>query len=201
MLMLQSRWRKTRVLGKEKEEAPVSEAQEKNKALARRFMEARVKGDLDAIDEILPPNFVSHTELLPGQKPGREGVKWATAQLSAAVSNASVHFEDQIVQGDKVVSRFITHAIHDRGELMGLAPTGRELTNMGMVIHRIVEGKIAEEWAMGTVASNLRGQLLEQERIERERVEQELRVARRIQQASLPKEVPELEGWQLSPYY
>ena len=179
----------------------MSEAQEKNKALARRFMEARVKGDLDAIDEILPPNFVSHTELLPGQKPGREGVKWATAQLSAAVSNASVHFEDQIVQGDKVVSRFITHAIHDRGELMGLAPTGRELTNMGMVIHRIVEGKIAEEWAMGTVASNLRGQLLEQERIERERVEQELRVARRIQQASLPKEVPELEGWQLSPYY
>ena len=179
----------------------MSEAQEKNKALARRFMEARVKGDLDAIDEILPPNFVSHTELLPGQKPGREGVKWATAQLSAAVSNASVHFEDQIVQGDKVVSRFITHAIHDRGELMGLAPTGRELTNMGMVIHRIVGGKIAEEWAMGTVASNLRGQLLEQERIERERVEQELRVARRIQQASLPKEVPELEGWQLSPYY
>jgi len=36
---------------------------------------------------------------------------------------------------------------------------------------------------------------------ERERVEQELRVARRIQQASLPREVPTLEGWQLTPYY
>jgi serine phosphatase RsbU (regulator of sigma subunit) len=44
-------------------------------------------------------------------------------------------------------------------------------------------------------------QRLEQERIERERVEQELQVARRIQQASLPKEVPTLEGWQISPYY
>jgi serine phosphatase RsbU (regulator of sigma subunit) len=42
---------------------------------------------------------------------------------------------------------------------------------------------------------------MEQERIERERVEQELRVARRIQQASLPKEVPTLEGWQISPLY
>jgi hypothetical protein len=42
---------------------------------------------------------------------------------------------------------------------------------------------------------------LEQERSERERVEQELKVARSIQQASLPKEVPELEGWQISSYY
>ncbi len=42
-------------------------------------------------------------------------------------------------------------------------------------------------------------QLLEQEG--RKRVEQELLVARRIQQASLPKEVPELEGWQIGPYY
>src|SRR3712207_6577559 len=42
---------------------------------------------------------------------------------------------------------------------------------------------------------------LEQQIRERERVEQELRVARSIQQALLPKEVPELEGWQITPYY
>jgi serine phosphatase RsbU (regulator of sigma subunit) len=42
---------------------------------------------------------------------------------------------------------------------------------------------------------------MEQERIERERIEQELLVARRIQLASLPREVPELEGWQIAPYY
>jgi serine phosphatase RsbU (regulator of sigma subunit) len=41
----------------------------------------------------------------------------------------------------------------------------------------------------------------QQETQERQRIEQDLRVARRIQQASLPKEVPELEGWQLAPYY
>jgi serine phosphatase RsbU (regulator of sigma subunit) len=64
-----------------------------------------------------------------------------------------------------------------------------------------VEGKIAEEWGMGTIGSTLRKQRLEQEISERERIEQELRVARDIQQASLPKEVPTLEGWQVSPYY
>jgi serine phosphatase RsbU (regulator of sigma subunit) len=84
---------------------------------------------------------------------------------------------------------------------MGVAPTGREMTNMAVFIHRIVGGKIVEQWSMGSLGSKLRGQLLVQERIERERVEQELRVARSIQQASLPKEVPELEGWEIAPHY
>jgi serine phosphatase RsbU (regulator of sigma subunit)/predicted ester cyclase len=174
---------------------------EQNMALARRFMEARVKGDVDALEEILPPDFVSHTKLLPEEQPGREGVIWAAAQVAGAISNASVVVEDQIAANDKVVTRFIVHSTHDRGEIMGLAPSGREMTNRVILIHRISESKIAEEWGIGTIGSNLRGQLLEQERIERERVEQELLVARRIQQASLPKEVPTLEGWKISPYY
>jgi serine phosphatase RsbU (regulator of sigma subunit)/ketosteroid isomerase-like protein len=174
---------------------------ELNMVLARRFMEARVKGDVDALEEMLPPDFVSHTKLLPEEVQGREGVIWAAAQVAGAISNASVVVEDQVAQGDKVVTRFTVHSTHDRGEIMGLAPTGRQMTNRVILIHRICEGKIAEEWGIGTIGSNLRGQLLEQERIERERVDQELMVARRIQQASLPNEVPELEGWQISPVY
>jgi ketosteroid isomerase-like protein len=174
---------------------------EENMALARRFLEAQVKGDLDAMDEMMSPDFVGHTKLLPDQEPDREGKKWAYAQFSAATSNASIHFEDQVAAGDKVVSRFIVHPTHDRGELMGLAPSGKELVYMPIGIHRIEGGKIAEEWGGGSGLSELRRQSLEQERIERERMEQELRVARRIQQASLPKEVPTLEGWQISPHY
>jgi predicted ester cyclase len=174
---------------------------EENLALARRFLEAQVKGDLDAMDEMMAPDFVGHTKLLPDQQPDREGKKWAYAQFSAATSNASIHFEDQIAAGDKVVSRFVVHATYDRGELMGLAPSGKELVYMPIGIHRIEGGKIAEEWGGGSGLSELRRQSLEQERIERERVEQELRVARHIQQASLPKEVPTLAGWQFTPYY
>jgi serine phosphatase RsbU (regulator of sigma subunit)/predicted ester cyclase len=174
---------------------------EENMALARRYLEARVKGDVDAVDEMLAPDFVNHTTQIPGQAPDREGQIWATAQFSAAISNTSVHFEDQIAAGDKVVSRFILHTTHDRGELMGAAPSGRELTWMPVVIHRIEGGKIAEQWGGGMGLSELRRQRLEQEIRERERMEQELKVARDIQQASLPKEVPELEGWQVSPYY
>jgi ketosteroid isomerase-like protein len=174
---------------------------QENMTLARRFMEARVKADLDALDEMMTSDYVSHAKLLPDQQPDREGEKWVGAQFAAAFSNRRLLIEDQVAGGDKVVTRFIVHLTHDRGEIMGVAPSGRELTNRAIVIHRIVEGKIAEEWGLGTLGSKLRGVRLEQERIERERVEQELQVARSIQQASLPKEVPQLEGWQISPFY
>jgi serine phosphatase RsbU (regulator of sigma subunit)/ketosteroid isomerase-like protein len=174
---------------------------EKNKALVRRFFEARVKTDLEALDKMLAPDFVSHTRLLPGHEPDREGYKRTIAEYAATFSNRRFIVEEQVAEADKVVTRFTVHATHDRKAFLGVAPTGRETTYRTIFIHRISGGKIAEERSLGTIIPKLMGQRLEQEERERERIEQELSVARRIQQASLPKEVPELEGWQINPYY
>src|SRR5215211_7446073 len=144
--------------------------EEKNKGLVRRFLKAKVKGDLEAADEMMAPDYISHTKMVPGQEPGREGEKRAITQFSAAFSNSDVLVEDQVAAGDKVVTRLIVHRTHDRGEFMGVAPTGKEMNLLVIVIHRISGGKVAEEWGLGTIGSTLRGQLLEQERIERERI-------------------------------
>jgi len=178
----------------------VSSAEEKNKALVRRFLEAQVNADLNTLDELLAPDFVDHS-LQPGQEPGREDFMRWIAQLSAAVSNASVLVEDQAAEGDKVISRLTMKRTHDRGEFLGYAPTGMELKTTAILIHRISGGKIVEEWSESSGLAEAMRQRLERDRIERERVEQELQVARRIQQSSLPKEVPTLEGWQISPFY
>ena len=173
---------------------------EENIALVRRFLEARAEGDLDAMDEIMAPDLVQHTQA-PGQHSDREGVKRVVAQFSAAFSDVRFVIEELLAAGEKVVSRVSGRGTHDRSELMGVAPTGTEVASMAIFIHRIEGGKIVEEWGAGTGLSELRRQRLEQERIERERIEQELQVARSIQQASLPKEVPTLEGWQITPFY
>jgi len=196
-------------LGKHKswqKEEHFSVSVEQNKALIRRLYEVqedvgRGKADIDALDEMIAPDYVSHSRLLPDQQPGREGYKQAVAQLLATMSNTRFLLEDQVAEADKVMSRFSVRATHDRAELMGIAPTGREVSFKSIEIHRIKGGKIAEYWALGTAGLKMRGQRLEQEIRERERVEQELQVARRIQEASLPEEVPTLEGWQISPYY
>jgi serine phosphatase RsbU (regulator of sigma subunit)/predicted ester cyclase len=173
---------------------------EKNKALVRRFLEAHAKGDLDTLEEMLAPDFVDHN-LIPGEGPGREGYLQSTAEYHAAYSDSRYVIEKQLAEGDEVVTTFAASATHDRGEWMGLVPTGKEFKALLVLIHRIVGGKIAEEWSQGSGLAELTQQRLEQERIERERIEQELRVARSIQQASLPMEVPKLEGWQITPYY
>jgi serine phosphatase RsbU (regulator of sigma subunit)/predicted ester cyclase len=173
---------------------------EENKALVRRFIEAQDKGDLETLDELLAPDFVDHS-LFPGQDPGREGFMQSAAEEHAIFSNVRIHIEDQAAEEDKVISRLTIKRIHDRREFMGVAPTGMELKATAIVIHRMAEGKIVEEWSEGTGLLEATRQRLEQERIERERIEQELRVARRIQQASLPKEVPKVEGWEISPLY
>jgi serine phosphatase RsbU (regulator of sigma subunit)/predicted ester cyclase len=178
----------------------VSSAEENNKALVRRFLEAQVNGDLDTLEELLAPDFVDRS-LQPGQEPGRENFMQFVAQLSGAVSNASVLFEDQAAEGDKVISRLTMKRTHDRGEFLGFAPSGMEIKTTAILIHRISGGKIVEEWSESSGLADAMRRRLERERIERERVEQELRVARRIQQASLPEEVPTLEGWEISPFY
>jgi predicted ester cyclase len=106
---------------------------EQNKALIRRFYEAQEdvnggKADLDVLDEMMAPDLLSHTKLLPGQQPGREGYKQAVARLFASFSNVRFHFEEQVAEADKVVTRFTVRATHDGREIMGVAPTDREVS-------------------------------------------------------------------------
>jgi serine phosphatase RsbU (regulator of sigma subunit)/predicted ester cyclase len=174
--------------------------EENNKALVRRFVEEVLNGgNLDAIDELMAPDYLDHGTPT-GKYAGREGHKRSIAKQLAASSDLRFHIEEQIAEGDKVVSWVIGSGTHDRERFMGLAPTGTRVTIENIIISRVVEGKIVEDWGVRD-ASHVWQQRLQRERIERERVEQELQVARNIQQASLPKEVPQLEGWQIFPLY
>jgi serine phosphatase RsbU (regulator of sigma subunit)/predicted ester cyclase len=173
---------------------------EENKALVRRFLEAHAGGDLETMEEMLAPDFVDHN-LIPGEGPGREGYLQSFTEFHAAYSHTRYVIDKQLAEGDEVVTTFAVSATHDRGEWMGLVPTGKQFKALLVLIHRIEGDKIAEEWSQGSGLAELTQQRLEQEMRQRERIEQELRVARRIQQASLPEEVPTLEGWHITPYY
>jgi predicted ester cyclase len=181
------------------EEAPVSLAEENNKALVRRFFEeVWNKGNVAVADELLAPDFVDRS-LLPGQEPSREGYKRSIAEFRAAFSFADLTIEAQIAEEDMVVTKFSARCIH-RGEFLGVPPSGERADYASIRIHRIVGGQVTDEWSEGNLLEWIMP-FFEREIRARERIEQDLRVARSIQQASLPKEVPELEGWHLAPYY
>jgi predicted ester cyclase len=175
----------------------VSSEAEENKAIVRRFEEELARGNLDVIDELAAPDFADRS-LLPGQGPTREDFKRSVAEILDAVRITSFTIEEQVAEGDTVVTKYRQSSV-DRGEYMGFPPTGEEITGEGIYIHRISGGKITEEWGIFEDLPVM--EFLAQEMRERERIEQDLRVARTIQQASLPKEVPQLEGWQITPFY
>src|SRR5215218_4444333 len=100
------RWRKPRSW----QGGTSSVSAEHYKTLVRRLFEAledvnRGKADLNTLDKMLAPDFIIHSKLLPGQQPGREGYKQALRELLATFSNTKFLFEDQVAEGDKVVSR------------------------------------------------------------------------------------------------
>jgi predicted ester cyclase len=65
--------------------------------------------------------------------------------LASAFSDNEVTVDDQIAEGDKVVTRWSSKGTHS-GEFFGIPATGKRVAGKGIGISRIVDGKIVEEW-------------------------------------------------------
>ncbi len=119
---------------------------EQNKALARRYFEAIDRGDLAALDQILSPDFRYH---LPGSPAplDRAGHRHFLTTFYAACPDLSHTVEDIVAEGDRVATR-ATDRGTQRGELMGIPPTGKQFTITGINIVRVAGGRIAEEWVV-----------------------------------------------------
>src|ERR687893_1039159 len=177
----QRRW-----LGKEETNVPA----EVNKATFRRYIEeVQHQGNLEIAEEIFD-RYIAHQPDGSTLERGPEDVKRFNREFRTAFPDLRISIDEQIAEGDKVVTRVTFRGTHQR-EFRGMAPTGKEVEVKGITIFRFSEeGKVVESWDS-----------YDQLRVMRQSIEQELQVARSIQQASLPREVPELEGWQISPYY
>ena len=77
---------------------------EANKALVRRWLAEMDKRNLHIVDELVAVDYIDHNPPIPELAPGREGVKQANALLLTAFPDASHTIEDQIAEGDKVVT-------------------------------------------------------------------------------------------------
>ena len=122
---------------------------ESNKAIARRFLEEVFgQGKLAVADEIVAPDHVDHGPgTLPGLPPGPEGSKMLVMVYRNAIPDIHFTIDEQIAEGDKVVTRWTGHGTH-KGELAGIPATGKSATVTGMGVDRIVNGKIVESWGL-----------------------------------------------------
>jgi steroid delta-isomerase-like uncharacterized protein len=116
---------------------------ESNKEFMRRWVDETInRKNLRAIDEMVAENFTEHVPF-PGQPPGREGLKLVIGGFLKAFPDIRWTVEEEIAEGDKVVSRFTWTGTH-QGEFLGVPATGRKVTVWGVVIDVVRDGKFAE---------------------------------------------------------
>jgi steroid delta-isomerase-like uncharacterized protein len=121
---------------------------EENKALARRFLEeAFNEGNLGVVDEIVASDYVLHDPALPEEIRGPEGVKGFVQMYRSAYPDTDITVEEQIAEGDDVVTRWTGRGTH-QGELLGVPPSGNRVEVAGITIDRISGGKFAESWTI-----------------------------------------------------
>jgi predicted ester cyclase len=123
---------------------------EENKAIVRRgYEEVWNQGDLEATDEIFATDFVLHT--MYGDIHHPEGFKEYVSAVRAAFPDLHFAIEDQIAEGDKVVTCWTLRGTH-LGEIeiedVVTAPTGKRVTVRGVSIDHIAAGKSVETWIL-----------------------------------------------------
>ncbi|MEU1377471.1 ester cyclase [Streptomyces triculaminicus] len=119
---------------------------EENKKLVRRFYEEIDKGNVGALDELVAEDYLDHSPPpFPGFASGLEGLR-QVFRLFWDATPGTHEVQDQVAEGDKVVTRLLCRGVHE-GDLPGIPATGHQLTMTATVIHRVENGKLAEKWS------------------------------------------------------
>jgi steroid delta-isomerase-like uncharacterized protein len=117
-----------------------------NKMLERRAIEeVWNQGNYALIDEIVASDYLGHSSNPATETHGPEGVKQFYMALHSAFPDIHFVIEDQVAEGDKVVTRWTARATHN-GEFQGIPPTGNRGELTGITIDRIAGDKIVECW-------------------------------------------------------
>jgi steroid delta-isomerase-like uncharacterized protein len=118
----------------------------KNKAIFRRYFEDVLNtGNLSLVEELIAPNYVSHYPAGYELGGGPEDVKQIVTQVRTAFPDVHFSVDDLVAEGEKVVGRWTFRGTQE-GDFMGIPPTGRQVTVMGIAIYRFAAGQITEAW-------------------------------------------------------
>jgi predicted ester cyclase len=123
---------------------------EQNKAVVRGCLEEASAGNFAALDSIVSPDFILHPEGIRGP----DGLAQMVQGYREAIADLRVTIEHQFTEGDYVATRSTLTGRHE-GDLMGTAPTGRDVSFSMLTISRCREGKIEEEWEIADTVSLL----------------------------------------------
>ena len=135
--------------------APLDDPLEQNKFLIRRFFDEMWNPwNYEKADELLAPEMKFRGTLGP-ELHGRDAFRDYMRKVQSAFPDFHNAILEITAEQDRVVARTFYRATH-RGEIFGLAPTGKSISYAGAAFFRIANKKIIEGWVLGDLLSLLR---------------------------------------------
>lgn len=101
---------------------------------------------LQALDALVAPELVGLAAGADGPLAGRDGVRRSAALLHRAVPDLTVVIEATVCEGERLAARSSWRGSH-RGELLGVAASGRPLAFGAIEVVRVVDGRVVERWS------------------------------------------------------
>ena len=114
-------------------------------AVRRLFEEVWNKGNLPVADELFSSTYVHHDASTPDVGRGPESEKKRATLYRTAFQDFRLTIEDILAEGETVVARWSCRGTH-KGDLNGIAPTGKQFAISGTSIARFASGKMVEGW-------------------------------------------------------
>ena len=115
------------------------------KKIVTRLFEEPWKGNLDVIDEHIAPGYIGHDPSEREGIRGREGFRAFIQKYLTAFPDGQMTVDDQILEGEKIATRWTGRGTH-KGEIAGIAPTGKQITVTGLTISRLEGDMVVEDW-------------------------------------------------------
>ena len=121
--------------------------------LLRRFYEEVLAGgNLALIDEFVLDDIQDHEDPMPGQPPGKDGVKFYTNAIRTAFPDLTVKLDPTLAEGDLEAGHVVLSGTHT-GEFLGVPASGKSVQFSSADIIRIQDGKVAEHWGSSDTLS------------------------------------------------
>jgi steroid delta-isomerase-like uncharacterized protein len=115
-----------------------------NKNIVRRLFEAFNTGNITLVDELVAPTFIYREPTL-GERRGLTGYKEIVHTYRTAFPDAKITVDEQFTDGNTVISRWTATGTHN-GPLMGIPPSGRHVSVQGLLITKLQNGMVVEEF-------------------------------------------------------
>ena len=119
------------------------------KALVRRHIhEGFNRGDWTVCETTLADDYTARYGASGNANVGRDHYVMVCKMLRKSFPDVAITIEDLVVEGDKIVNRYVERGTLTGRPFLGIEPVGQRYEKPGTTVYRVAGDRLAESWGV-----------------------------------------------------